>query len=169
MSTSHESGHGRDWLAPAAVLSLYLVVGVAVYARILPAFFVADDFAYLRDIAVAKSPSITFSALAGRYFRPMVVLAYYVNYQISALDPFSYHLTVVLLNVVNSFLVFLLGRTLGAPPLAAPLAGLLFLVFGGHAEAITWIGGMADPLVTMFVVAALVLFLRALNRERPLA
>ena len=73
----------------------------------------------------------------------MVVLAYYVNYQISALDPVSYHLTVVLLNVVNSFLVFLLGRTLGAPPLAAPLAGLLFLVFGGHAEAITWIGGMA--------------------------
>jgi len=166
--TSPESVDGRGWLASAAVLSLYLVVGVTVYARILPAFFVADDFAYLRDIAVSKSPSVTFEALAGRYFRPMVVLVYYLNYQISALDPFSYHLTVVLLNVVNSFLVFLLGRALAAPPLAAPLAGLLFLVFGGHAEAITWIGGMADPLVTMFVLAALLLFLKALNRERPL-
>ena len=151
-----------------AVLSVYLAVGVAVYARILPSFFVADDFAYLHDIAASKSPSIIFSALAERYFRPMVVLAYYFNYQISALDPFSYHLTVVLLNVVNSWLIFLLGRALGAPPFVAPLAGLLFLVFGGHAEAITWIGGMADPLVTMFVLIALLVFLRALTHERPL-
>jgi protein O-mannosyl-transferase len=168
MTTSHESLNGRGWLAAPAVLAMYLAVGVTVYARILPSFFVADDFAYLHEIAVSQSPSIIFSALAGRYFRPMVVFAYYLNYQISALDPFSYHLTVVLLNVGNAWLVFLLGRALAAPPLAAPLAGLLFLVFGGHAEAITWIGGMADPLVTMFVLVALLLFLRALEHERPL-
>ncbi len=170
MTTSDQSPRSwvGGWVGAAAVLSLYLVVGVTVYARILQTFFVADDFAYLHDIAVSKSPSIIFSALAGRYFRPMVVLSYYLNYQISALDPFSYHLTAVLLNVVNAWLVFLLGRALAAPPLAAPLAGLLFLVFGGHAEAITWIGGMADPLVTLFVLIALLLFLRALDRERPL-
>jgi hypothetical protein len=48
------------------------------------------------------------------------------------------------------------------------LAGLLFLVFGGHAEAVSWIGGMADPLVTLFVLAALLLFAWALDSPRPL-
>ena len=43
----------------------------------------------------------------------------------------------------------------------------MFLVFGGHAEAVTWIGGMADPLVTMFLLVALLLFLRSLDSARP--
>ena len=47
------------------------------------------------------------------------------------------------------------------------LAGGLFLVFGGHAEAVTWIGGMADPLVTLFLLVALLLFLRSLDSIRP--
>ena len=162
------SGQAREWLSALLVLALYLVAGIAAYAWILSTYFVADDFAYLHDIAAAQSPTIIFSTLAGRYFRPMVVLVYYLNYQISGLDPFSYHLTVVLLNVANAWLVFALGRTLSAPPLVAPLAGGLFLVFGGHAEAITWIGGVADPLVTLFVLLALLLFLRALESARPI-
>ena len=81
----------------------------------------------------------------------------------------NYHLSVVLLNVINAWLVFLLGTRLSpARSRAVPaLAGLLFLVFGGHAEAITWIGGMADPLVTLWILGALLLFLRSLDSPRP--
>jgi hypothetical protein len=97
----------------------------------------------------------------------MVVFFYYLNYQLSGLDAFSYHATMVLFNVVNASLVFFLGRALAAPPFVAPLAGFLFLVFGGHAEAITWIAGMADPLVTMCVLVMMLLFLGALRAQRP--
>ncbi len=110
-----------------------------------------------------------FSALAGRYFRPAVVFVYYVNYQLSGLSPWTYHLSVVLIHVVNAWLVFLLGRSMapGRGVLVPALAGGLFLVFGGHAEAVTWIGGMADPLVTLFLLVALLLFLRSLDSVRP--
>ena len=94
----------------------YLVVGVSVYGRILDTFFVADDFSYLDAIKTTGTPSIVFSALAERYFRPMVVLVYYMNYQASGMEPWSYHVSVVLLNVVNAWLIFLLARALAPPP-----------------------------------------------------
>jgi hypothetical protein len=142
---------------------------VAIYAGILNTFFVADDFSYLDAIQTARSPSVVFSPLAERYFRPSVVLVYYLNYQLAGLDSTTYHLSVVLMNVGNAWLVFLLGSRLSPArhPLVPALAGLLFLVFGGHAEAVTWIGGMADPLVTLCVLAALLLFHSSLDSPRP--
>lgn len=156
---------GRYWPLAAA----YLVVGLAVYARILGTFFVADDFSYLDELSKAQSPAVIFSVLAGRYFRPAVVFVYYVNYQLSGLSPWTYHVSVVLIHVVNAWLVFLLGRSMGPGRgvLVPALAGGVFLVFGGHAEAVTWIGGMADPLVTLFLLVALLLFLRSLDSVRP--
>jgi hypothetical protein len=164
-ATAQTGSSGRQW--PLAIV--YLAIGLGLYSRILGTFFVADDFAYLDAIVQAKSPAVIFSPLAERYFRPAVVFVYYVNYQLSALSPWTYHVSVVLMHVVNAWLVFLLGRGL-APvnsPFVPALAGLLFLVFGGHAEAVTWIGGMADPLVTMFLLLGLVLFQRALDAARP--
>jgi 4-amino-4-deoxy-L-arabinose transferase-like glycosyltransferase len=147
----------------------YLALGIAVYAGILNTFFVADDFSYLDAIQTSNSPAVIFSPLAERYFRPSVVLVYYLNYQLAGLDSWTYHLSVVLMNACNAWLVFLLGSRLSPArhPIVPALAGLLFLVFGGHAEAVTWIGGMADPLVTLCVLAALLLFLLSLDSARP--
>lgn len=156
----------RHW--PLALA--YLVIGLALYGRILNTFFVADDFTYLDFISKAPSPAVVFSVLAERYFRPLVVLVYYVNYHISGLSSWTYHLSVLLVHIANAWLVFLLGRRLAPErtPLVPALAGLLFLAFGGHAEAVTWIGGMADPLVTFFLFLALLFLSRALESPRPL-
>ncbi len=162
----HGESAWRYW--PLAVI--YSIVGVAAYWTILPTFFVADDFAYLIEMSKAESPAVIFSPLAGRYFRPVVVLVYYLNYQLSALEPWTYHASVVLVHIVNAWLVFLLGRAIapGRGVLAPALAGGLFLVLGNHAEAITWIAGTADPLVTMFLLIALLCFMRSLEREWPI-
>jgi hypothetical protein len=153
----------------ALVAVTYLAIGIGVYAGILNTYFVADDFSYLDAIETAKSPAVVFSPLAARYFRPSVVAVYYLNYLVAGLDSWTYHLSVVLMNVGNAWLVFLLGRKLSPARHAVvpALAGLLFLVFGGHAEAVTWIGGMADPLVTLGVLAALLLFLSSLDSPTP--
>jgi protein O-mannosyl-transferase len=154
----------------ALIMAGFVIVGLAAYARILGTFFVADDFSYLGAIRTIGSPSVIFTPLAGRYFRPAVVFVYYVNYQLAGLSAFSYHLSVVAMHIVNAWLLFRLGRILApeATTLVPALAGLLFLVFGGHAEAVTWIGGMADPLLTLWLLTGLLLFHRSLESERPL-
>jgi hypothetical protein len=155
----------RQHLLVCAVLS---AAGFAAYASVLGTFFVADDFAYLDAIRTSSSPRVIFSPLAGRYFRPMVMFVYYGNWLLSHTNPWTYHVSVVLIHVCNGWLVYLLGRRLFPErDLLAILSALLFLVFGGHAEAITWIGGMADPLLTLFLLIGLLSFMSALDRPRP--
>jgi hypothetical protein len=159
-----------DKRLPWLVAIAYVVIAFVVYAPVLNAFFLADDFAYLDAIKTTGSPSVMFTPLAERYFRPMAMFVYYANYQISGLAPTSYHVTMLLVHVMNTWLVFLLGRQL-APTrtiLLPALAGLLFLVFGGHAEAISWISGMADPLLTLFMLTGLLCFMHVLDSPKPL-
>src|SRR3954453_12553353 len=83
-----------EWLGrPWAVFLTFCVIGLIVYARILGTFFVADDFAYLDAIDRTGSLSVLFQPLEGRYFRPIVMLVYYLNYRIAGLSPWSFHIS----------------------------------------------------------------------------
>lgn len=159
------------WLTSwPAVAALYALVGFAVYARILDDFFLADDWAFLAPIEQTPSVGVLFSPLAERYFRPMVVLVYYLNFKLSGLAPLTYHVSLVAIHVASAVLLYVFGRR-ALPergPLAPLLGGLLFLVFGGHAEAVTYIAGVADPLLLLCVLTFVLLFLRGLEREHPL-
>lgn len=154
----------------AAAIALAMVV-LALYWPVLDTYFVADDFAYLWAISSAHSPSVIFSALAERYFRPAVVALYYLNYSSSGLAPLTYHVTVVIVHGAAAWMlyVFLSQRPFFMRPQSAFLAALLFAVFGGHAEAVTWIGGAADPLLTLFVLSMLVCYARLQEAARPAA
>jgi hypothetical protein len=78
-----------------------------------------------------------------------------------------FHLALLAVHVVNAWLVFLIGRRLlpdGARG-AAFLAGLLFLVFSSHSEAVAWVAGAADPLVALWLLSAFLCFLRARDAD----
>jgi hypothetical protein len=142
-------------------------VGLVAFGPALTAWFVADDWDFLILAARAHSPAICFVPLVGRFIRPLVMLTYYGGYHLFGLSPFPYHAVVVLLHVVNAWLAALLTARLGGSRMAAFAGGLLFLVFAGHAEAVTWVAGAADPWLVVFLLAALLLFARALDAERP--
>ena len=147
-------------------LLIYLVGGIAIYWPIMDSWFVADDWDFLLIADRATSPMVAFTPLIGRFLRPLEVLTYYLNYEAFGLRPFPYHLTVVLLHVVNTWLVTRLAFRLGAPRATALGAGLLFLCFGGHSEAVTWLGGAADAWLATFMLAGLLLLARGLETER---
>ena len=58
---------------------------------------------------------VAFTPLLGRFLRPLEMLTYYGNYVAFGLQPFPYHLTVVLLHVANTAMVAALAMRLGAP------------------------------------------------------
>jgi hypothetical protein len=149
------------------LLLVYFGGALAIYAPALPAWFVADDWDYLILVARARSPMICFAPLLGRFLRPLEVLTYYVNYQVFGLRPFPYHLTVVLLHVLTTWLVSRLAARLGASPRTQVGAALIFLVFAGHSEAVSWLGGAADVWLALFLVTGLLLFARALDADHP--
>ena len=160
----------RASAAGALVALAYAVVGFAIYVRTFGIFFMSDDFEFLSIVAPAKNVLVIFEPLVGRFVRPLVVLMYYVNYHTIGLAPWGYHLSTVMAHLVGAWLVYLVARRLGRAerdehdtPIWAFLAGLLFLVFSGHSEAVSWPAGIADPVLTVFLLTAFLCYLRALE------
>jgi hypothetical protein len=159
--------------APQRFLALsaigFLAAGLALYFRALSIPFVADDWEFLILVDNARSIGACFDLLVDRFVRPLVMLTYYTGYRLFGLWPLPYHLAVILLHSVNAWLLCLVTihldrrhrRWIGIG------AGLLFLAFAGHTEAVGWVAGVADPLVAACGFGMLLAEEHALASERP--
>ncbi|MFC1576759.1 tetratricopeptide repeat protein, partial [Candidatus Omnitrophota bacterium] len=88
-------------------------------------------------------------------------------------NPFGYHLTNLLLHIVNVMLVYFLCLRLIHPP--APLApsrsipfltALFFAVYPIHTESVAWIKNRSDLLAAVFFFGSLLLFIRHASEEK---
>ena len=97
-------------------------------------------------------------------YRPLAVLSFMLD-SLGGIWPFRFHLTNVILHVVNSLLAYLLCLSLGLKR-GAVLAGLLFAVHPIHAEVVAGITfGRADLLAGLFSLSALFLYIHWHNRS----
>lgn len=101
------------------------------------------------------SASIPFCHLltpgSGYYYRPLLELTYWLDNLLWSMEPRTMHLENILLHCANSLLVFFLARRLGAEGMLTPLlAGLLFALHPVNVEAVAWIAGRSDLLMTLF-------------------
>ncbi|MEK7189667.1 MAG: hypothetical protein AAB666_01665, partial [Patescibacteria group bacterium] len=140
------------------IFFVYLFTAIFLYRPILNSGFVSDDFDW---IARAKNIPLTLENLFLRnaedtrdsgVYRPITRLSFWLDYQASGLAPFGYHVVNVLLHLGSAFLLFwlvwqLAGRT---NRWLAFLAGLFFLIFPNHPEAVSWISGRNDVLAVFF-------------------
>jgi tetratricopeptide (TPR) repeat protein len=85
---------------------------------------------------------------------PFTFLSFQLNYLISGLSAWSYHLTNVLLHGANSFLVALLSWQLTKQRWIALFSGLLFCVHPLNTEAVVWVAGRKDLLAGCFALLA---------------
>jgi len=141
----------------------------------LRAGFVYDDLRLIVENAYVQAPdhwarafSTHFWDISGappasellRLYRPLVTLSYLSNWLLGSGQAWTFHLTNVLLHVLNTWLVLVIGLRLtrGAkipPEVARPLAILAASFFALHptrAEAVAWVSGRPDPLMTAFVL-----------------
>jgi protein O-mannosyl-transferase len=100
------------------------------------------------------------------YYRPLFLLWLRVNYAIFGLQPTGWHALSVLLHVVVVVQVYWLGRRLLHSNVAAASAALIFAVHPVHIESVTWISGVTDPILAVFMLASTLAFLRYLGEVR---
>ena len=81
----------------------------------------------------------------GALYRPVTMLTYMANHQVST-DPFGFHLVNVLLHALVTLAVLALARELLGSLLAATVAAALFAVHPVHTEAVSNIVGRAELL-----------------------
>jgi protein O-mannosyl-transferase len=97
-------------------------------------------------------------------YRPLALVTYALNYQVSGLHPWSYHLVNILLHGGVSVLVFRLAMAWGIPLAVAGMGGLLFAVHPVHVEAVAAVFGRKDLLATGFTLLMVLGHLRARAR-----
>lgn len=162
-------------MRPILYYALTAAIAFAVYANSLTNEFVFDD-----ESVVVGDPSLTslsnipkyftaqegFHKVIGRYYRPLVSTTYNLDYTLYGLEPFGFHLTNVLIHVINCLLflklLFLLFKTYQTKTaqLIIFLSAVIFAVLPVHTEAVTWVSGRTDSLAFTFFIASFICYLR---------
>jgi hypothetical protein len=160
----------KDGGARPLVVALTLTVAaLAVYWPALSMRPVSDDFYFLGIVAPASNILVAYEPLLGRFLRPAVVAMYYIGYHAGGLSPWLYHILSLIPHLLAAIFLYLsLVLVSGSAERRwAFLAALLFVVFGGHSEAVAFAAGVADPAVAAGLMAALYCYLRALYAPSP--
>ena len=166
--------HPTFWSAAALVSLVWLL-----FARSLSGDFVMDDWPQIKD-----NSKITTTAAIPDYFRhgvwantdlaeqtglqgttlyrPLFLLTLNAAHHLWGDNPLGFHLLNVLLHSINTLLVFFLITSLlpQARPQAALWGAALFAVHPVHVESVAWIAGLTDPLVSLFLLGAMLLYRR---------
>lgn len=95
------------------------------------------------------------------FYRPLATLSYAVDYRLWGLEPTGYHLTNVLLHGTAGAAATVALTTVTRRQGAGFLGGLLFVAHPLTAEVVPAAGRRHDVMVTILLVAALTLFVRA--------
>lgn len=154
---------------------ILIVVSFGIYYNALQNDFVFDD-----ESVVQADPTITelknipkfftgemgFHKVIGAYYRPVVSTSYTIDYAIWKMDPFGFHLTNILMHVINVLLFFTLLRLMFErvnsvyKDYIILIAALIFAVHPIHTEVVAWVSGRTDGLACTFFFAAFIYYLK---------
>lgn len=144
------------------VLWLCLVTLLA-YINVTANKFVLDDKYFLVENYALRQPLLLFSPwfkAIPLVVRPAMFLSLALDYRVWGLDPAGFHLTNLLLHLLNVLLVYGVALRLTGGRFFAPLAGLLFALHPVHSEAVAAMVGRSDLMVTMFSLVGLLAYQR---------
>lgn len=155
---------------------------IAILAAALGVYFQTFDFGFVAfddDILVYENPltwSIDPSTIRGAFttfdpelYIPLTILSYQLDYAIGSGTAGMFHVTNVLLHMVNVILAYAFVRLLArGNHVVALLCAATFALHPLNTEAVTWISSRKDLLSTAFYLAALVgylSFIRTRNKR----
>jgi len=156
----------KQWLAIAVIV----VAVIAGYSPVLFNFFAGDDFVHLEWLAKAvHNPELILRNFhsswldinTARFYRPLISIFMVVDYLLWGTNGLGFHITNLGFHLASTVLLFFIMRRLARqfnddgsilmPASAAAIFGLYPL----HTEAVSWITGRVDAIVTTFYLASM--------------
>lgn len=155
-----------------AIIFIWGFIGL-LYHPILNAQYVWDDtLLFVNKTGLREShfswELITSPVLPGTsYFRPLIFLTWYWEFNIFGQDPRISHLIGLIFFAINSSLVFWLGLVLSKKYnikngfLLSLIAAIFYITHPSLVESTAWISGRFDQLCTLFILLGLIIFLKS--------
>lgn len=167
---------------PSLPFVFFSILVIICYFPSLQGAFVFDDLARI----VANPDIVDLQTCIARLFtshahesfspygndpsRPIVYLSYALNYYFGGLNPFGYHLFNMILQILNAVLAYILVRRIQlftgrADRLFPVLVGSIFAVHPLNIDAVSYVYGRSDLMMTSFYLLSSYLFAGALNNS----
>lgn len=121
-------------------------------------FFVSE----ISNVLEVFKHDINYPSAVAPYYRPIFILSFMLNSQISS-SPLSYHLGNILLHIVVTFLVFGLLRELGGKRMVSVLLSVLFAVHPAVTPVVAWVPGRIEAILATFTLLSFIMFIRFLR------
>ena len=160
----------------AIFIILIIILGFTIYFNSLGGDFIWDDFnlikgnIYIRNWS-GLSQVFTKSICAGigessTFYRPLQMATYIADYALWKLDPRGYHLTNILLHLLAALALYWFVKALFNNGILALFSSLLFISHPVQVEAVAYISGRADLLVTIFILISFLSYLKFLQTKK---
>jgi len=162
----------RELLSPRLCFIAALCLAAAVFAIYSPTLrfqFILDDHRFTNDPRIQSSGHVwdyfanyvwaQFTGGPPSFYRPVFILWLRINFILSELSPWGWHLLSIAKHVAVALLLGLLVWKLLRDRVAALLAATLFALHPAQTESVAWVT-VPDPLMSICILGALLLYLR---------
>ena len=172
----------QNRLRPLIFAAVIVLGGLAIYSSALPGAFILDDLDLREAHSTLRAGQRGWIGLIGQLVltgRPLLWATYRMNQAISGFDPYAFHLTNIVLHIINALLVWGLTSTIRRNGYLEHLVPerlqaiwvyaipLLFLTSPIQTESVAYISSRSESLSTMFVIGSLWAFLSQARETRP--
>lgn len=123
-----------------------------------------DDPIYITNNSLIKDNSfngvknIFFTKEVVGNYSPLVLMSWSLDYTVSNLNPFTFHLSNILYHLIVVALVFYLTMLLSKRTEVAFITSMLFGIHPMHVEAVGWITARKDLIYSLFFIAGLIVY-----------
>jgi Tfp pilus assembly protein PilF len=124
------------------------------------------DVKTLHGDSVAYTIKNTFSSYVLGNYHPITMLTYCMEYSKYKLNPKPYHVTNLIIHILNALLVFYFIWLLTKQQWVAFITALLFAIHPMHVESVSWVSERKDVLYTFFSLGALCTYIFFLKEEK---
>jgi hypothetical protein len=127
---------------------------------------IQGNYKFIKDVGNIKeafvhdafyNPSAP-GASSGYYYRPLLIVSLILDAQFGRQSPNFYHFTNILIHLVCCMLLFRFLIAFDYAPVLATLGGIVLAVHPMLSQAVGWIPGRNDSLLTLFILTSLIYF-----------
>jgi hypothetical protein len=150
---------------PLGVSAGAVLIAVAAFIAYLPC--ATGEFVFDDDLLLTKNPLV--AAPDGPYrfwcttesvdYWPATNTTFWIEWQLWGMHPAGYHVTNLILHIVESLLIWLILRKLSIP--GAFLAAVVFAVHPINVESVAWIAERKDLTAMLFFLLSILWYLKA--------
>ena len=155
------------------VFLIAVVTFISFYPALKNNFTNWDDDKYVTENKVIRSISpkniaSVFTSFFAGHFQPVTILSFLLEYHLFKLNPFGYHLTNLILHLLNCLLLFWLIFILTGKISIAWITAIFFGIHPLQVESVAWISERKNVLYAFFFLGAMICYFYYLKKDKAL-